>query len=124
MKIAIPTSNGRVDNRLSQFDHYTIYRVENNQVVSTSHLEPPRDFEGGLSVALKLYQMGVRVMLVDKIAEYVKNKLEHNVIKVIKGYQGTIDNAIHNYLEDALAHASVNLATAKKPHAELGSIYL
>ena len=38
MKRAVPTREGRVDNHFGHCDHYTIYNIEDKQIISREQL--------------------------------------------------------------------------------------
>lgn len=98
-KIAIPTRDGHVDDHFGHCDHYTIYTIDNNQVVATETLPSPEGCGCKSGVAADLQQMGVEVMLAGNMGDGAKNKLEAHNIKVLRGCQGPVDSVLQSYLK-------------------------
>ena len=42
MKIAVPTREGRIDDHFGHCDHYTIFTIEQGQVISREELPSPQ----------------------------------------------------------------------------------
>lgn len=99
MKIAIPTKEGGlVDNHFGHCKYYTIYTVENNQIVETGTLPSPVGCGCKSGVAVTLQEIGVNVMLAGSMGDGAKRVLESNNIKVIRGCSGNIDSLITSFL--------------------------
>lgn len=107
MKIAIPTRDNQVDDHFGHCDHYTIYTIENNQVINTEELPSPQGCGCKSGIAGDLEAMGVKVMLAGNMGQGAKNKLETHGIKVIRGCSGPIKNIITGYLAGAILDSGI-----------------
>ena len=50
MKIAVPTRDGHVDDHFGHCDHYTIYTIENKQILSRENLPSPQSIQNSYQV--------------------------------------------------------------------------
>ena len=98
MKIALPTRDGHIDDHFGHCHHYTIYTVENKEIISVEELPSPEGCGCKSGIAADLQAAGVQVMLAGNIGEGAKNVLESNEIKVIRGCSGDIDKLVSDYL--------------------------
>lgn len=98
MKIAIPTRDGRVDDHFGHCDHYTIYTIENNAVVTTETLPSPQGCGCKSNIATTLKEMGVEVMLAGSMGDGALNKLASNGIRTIRGCSGDVEVLVKTYL--------------------------
>lgn len=98
MKIAVPTREDRVDDHFGHCDHYTIFTVDNNQVLNSEELASPQGCGCKSGIAADLQDMGVEVMLAGNMGQGAKNKLESHGIKVIRGCSGLVDDVVAGYL--------------------------
>lgn len=121
MKIAIPTREGRVDNHFGHCDHYTIYTVENRQVVESEELPSPQGCGCKSGVAAILRDMGVEVMLAGDMGDGAKSKLEECNIKVIRGCKGDIGAVLNGYLLGFILDSGVGCSAHEGGAHECGS---
>ena len=98
MKIAVPTRDGRVDDHFGHCDHYTIFTIENRQIVDRQTLPSPEGCGCKSNIASVMEEMGIKVMLAGNMGEGAKNKLESHNIKVIRGCKGDIEAVVKGYL--------------------------
>ncbi len=98
MKIAIPTREGRVDDHFGHCDHYTIFTIENSEVVDTQTLPAPQGCGCKSGIAGVLAEMGVEVMLAGNMGQGAKNVLERNGIRVVRGCSGSVEVLVQTYL--------------------------
>ena len=98
MKIAIPTREGRVDDHFGHCDHYTIFTIEEGEVVATQTLPAPQGCGCKSGIAGVLAEMGVEVMLAGNMGQGAKNVLERNGIRVVRGCSGSVDVLVQTYL--------------------------
>ena len=98
MKIAVPTREGVIDNHFGHCDHYTIYTIEDKQVIEKSTLPSPQGCGCKSNIASVLEQMGISVMLAGNMGQGALNKLESHNIKVIRGCKGNIEMVVRAYL--------------------------
>lgn len=99
MKIAVPTRDEKVDDHFGHCDHYTIFTIENDRVVSRELLASPQGCGCKSGIAADLQKIGVVVMLAGNMGEGAKNKLSAHDIKVIRGCSGNVDELVQNYLD-------------------------
>ena len=98
MKIAVPTRDGIIDDHFGHCAYYTIFDIEDNQIVATSRLESPQGCGCKSGIAADMEAMGISVMLAGNMGEGAKNKLESHNIKVVRGCRGNIEMVVRAYL--------------------------
>lgn len=98
MKIAVPTRDGKVDDHFGHCDHYTIFTVENNEVVATDTLPSPQGCGCKSNIASVLAELGVNVMLAGSMGEGANRVLTSHNIRVIRGCQGDVNTLVKTYL--------------------------
>ena len=98
MKIAVPTRDGVIDDHFGHCAYYTIFDIEDNQIVATSRLESPQGCGCKSGIAADMEAMGISVMLAGNMGEGAKNKLESHNIKVVRGCRGNIEMVVRAYL--------------------------
>ena len=98
MKIAVPTRDGHIDDHFGHCAYYTIFDIENGQIIATSRLESPEGCGCKSGIAADMEKMGIEVMLAGNMGEGAKNKLESHNIKVIRGCRGDIEMVVRAYL--------------------------
>ena len=98
MKIAVPTRDGHIDDHFGHCAYYTIFEVENNEIVATSRLDSPEGCGCKSNIASVMEEMGISVMLAGNMGEGAKNKLTSHNIKVIRGCKGDIEAVVKGYL--------------------------
>lgn len=97
-KIAIPTRNGNVDDHFGHCEYYTVFTVEENQIISTERVESPEGCGCKTDIAITLNDMGVRLMLAGNMGDGAYNKLIKAGIQVIRGCSGSINTVMQTYL--------------------------
>ena len=98
MKIAVPTRAGVIDDHFGHCAYYTIFDIEDIQIVSTSRLDSPQGCGCKSGIAADMEAMGISVMLAGNMGEGAKNKLESHNIKVVRGCRGNIEMVVRAYL--------------------------
>ena len=98
MKIAVPTRNGVIDDHFGHCAYYTIFEIENNEIVNSSRLDSPQGCGCKSGIAADMEAMGISVMLAGNMGEGAKNKLESHNIKVVRGCHGNIEMVVRAYL--------------------------
>lgn len=99
MKVAVPTRDEHVDDHFGHCDHYTIFTIEDNNVINRELLASPQGCGCKSAIATDLQEMGVVMMLAGNMGEGAKNKLNAHNINVIRGCSGNVDELIKSYLE-------------------------
>ena len=103
MKIALPTRGNMVDDHFGHCEAFTIYTIENNQIVNSEQLPSPAGCGCKSGVAVTLAQLGVELMLAGNMGEGAKNVLEFNGINVIRGCHGLAEEVVKSYLKGEIA---------------------
>ena len=116
MKLAVPTRDGRVDDHFGHCDHYTIYTIENKQVLSREDMPSPQGCGCKSGIAADLQRMGVEVMLAGNMGEGALNKLSSHGIKVVRGCMGDIDAVVSGYLAGFILDSGVGCAGHGSDH--------
>jgi predicted Fe-Mo cluster-binding NifX family protein len=98
MKIAVPTRDGVIDDHFGHCAYYTIFEIDNNEIVNSSRLESPQGCGCKSGIAADMEAMGISVMLAGNMGEGAKNKLESHNIKVVRGCRGNIEMVVRAYL--------------------------
>ena len=98
MKIAVPTRDGVIDDHFGHCAYYTIFDIENNEIVATSRLDSPEGCGCKSNIASVMQEMGIEIMLAGNMGQGAKNKLESHNIQVIRGCKGNIDMVVRAYL--------------------------
>ena len=116
MKLAVPTRDGRVDDHFGHCDHYTIYTIENKQILSREDMPSPQGCGCKSGIAADLQRMGVEVMLAGNMGEGALNKLSSHGIKVVRGCMGDIDAVVSGYLAGFILDSGVGCAGHGSDH--------
>lgn len=116
MKIAVPTRNENVDDHFGHCDHYTIYTIDSNVVVSKEIMTSPQGCGCKSGVAADLQEIGVKVMLAGNMGEGAKNKLESHDIMVVRGCSGNVDALIDLYLKGEISDSGVGCSSHGEEH--------
>mgnify|MGYP003310573630 CR=1 FL=1 len=66
MKIAVPTRENQIDSHFGHCDHYTIYTIENRQIVAEETMASPEGCGCKSGIAPVLAQAGVMVIYLDE----------------------------------------------------------
>ncbi len=103
MKIAVPTRENVVDDHFGHCAYYTIFTIENNEIVNRSTMPAPQGCGCKSGVAAILQAEGVSLMLAGNMGEGAKNVLEYHNIKVIRGCQGEVESLIKAFLNDEIS---------------------
>lgn len=116
MKVAVPTRDNQVDDHFGHCDHYTIFTIENKQIVNTEVLPSPQGCGCKSGIAAELQKLGVTVMIAGSMGEGAKNKLESHGITVIRGCAGSVQMVIGGYLAGAIFDSGVGCAGHEGDH--------
>ncbi|MBE6176024.1 MAG: dinitrogenase iron-molybdenum cofactor biosynthesis protein [Rikenellaceae bacterium] len=98
MKIAVPTRDGHIDDHFGHCAYYTIFEVEEGNIVSRSRLDSPEGCGCKSGIADQMESMGIELMLAGNMGEGAKNKLESHNIKVVRGCRGDIEMVVRAYM--------------------------
>ncbi len=102
--IAIPTVDGMVDNHFGHCDHYTIFRVNNdNKIESCERLDSPQECGCKSNISSVMQEMGITIMLAGNMGNGAFNKLNEHGISVVRGCSGKVEDVLQSYLDGTLA---------------------
>ncbi len=107
MKMAIPTRGERVDSHFGHCEAYTVYTVENNQIVGSESVPSPQGCGCKTNIIPELKERGVEVMLAGNMGAGALNKIEQNGIKVVRGCQGTTKEVAEAYLRNEVVDSGI-----------------
>ena len=99
MLIAVPAKEEMVDDHFGHCDHYTIFTIKDNKVVSRQTLPSPQGCGCKSNIASVLQEMGVETMLAGSMGDGAKNILESHNIKVLRGCSGSVDTLVESFLK-------------------------
>jgi predicted Fe-Mo cluster-binding NifX family protein len=100
MKIAIPTTQGFVDDHLACCECFTIYTVDDAlNIVSQENFRPSENGCCVISPAARLRQNGVDVVLVGNVDGPAYTRMMGFGMEVLRNYHGETDMVIRNYLK-------------------------
>ena len=116
MKVAVPTRDGKVDDHFGHCAYYTIYSIENNDILATEQLESPEGCGCKSNIASILQDMGVVVMLAGNMGGGAKNVLSNHGIKVICGCTGDVNKLVNSYLAGEVVDSGVGCAGHGEDH--------
>lgn len=116
MKIAIPTRDGMVDNHFGHCDHYTIWTVEQKQIIASEIYPSPVGCGCKSDVAERLAEMGVSVMLAGNMGDGANNKLQSAGIKVIRGCSGKVEEVLRSYLSGYIMDSGISCSAHEGHH--------
>lgn len=106
MKIAVASDGAVVAQHFGHCESFTIWEIEDNQVVSTTTLLNPGHKPGFLPVYLD--EQGVNVIIAGGMGAGAVDIFNARKINVITGAQGSIKEVIQNYLNgDLISSGSV-----------------
>lgn len=106
-KIAVPTREDRVDDHFGHCAYYTIFTVNEKQILDQESLPSPQGCGCKSNIASTLHEMGVTLMLAGNMGEGAKNKLREQGITVIRGCSGVVTELIHRYLQGAVVDSGI-----------------
>jgi predicted Fe-Mo cluster-binding NifX family protein len=98
MRLAVPTRDGHVDDHFGHCAYYTIFDIEDGQIVRTERLESPQGCGCKSNIASVMQDMGIELMLAGNMGEGARNKLQSHNIRVIRGCKGDIEAVVKGYL--------------------------
>ena len=116
MKLAVPTREGRVDDHFGHCDHYTIFTIEDKQVISHEVLASPQGCGCKSGIAADLEKMGVEVMLAGNMGDGALNKLSAHNIRVIRGCRGDIEAVVSGFLAGFILDSGVGCSAHAEGH--------
>lgn len=106
-KIAIPTNSGHVDDHFGHCEFYTIFTVDDKEIINEELIISPPGCGCNSDIAPKLADMGVTVMLAGSMGMGALNILNHNGIEVVRGCSGNVKDVIKAYMENSISDSGI-----------------
>ena len=106
-KVAVPTRNESVDGHFGHCEYYTIFTIENKNVVNEELMKSPEGCGCKSNIAPVLAQMGVKVMLAGGMGMGALNVLNMSGIDVIRGCSGNVKDVVNAYLHEDIADSGI-----------------
>ena len=100
MKIAVASENERVTEHFGYCKNFSIFEVENNQIVKSESIPSPGHKPGLLPNFLN--DMGVNVIIAGGMGGAAVTIFNEKGIEVITGAEGSAEIAANSYLQGAL----------------------
>ena len=111
MKIALPTHDNNVDSHFGHCEGFTVFTVDENNLVVNREIVRPGGGCGCKSNAMEiLADMAVSVMLAGNMGMGAVNKLHSVGIRVYRGCQGDVLEVTNAFLEGAVTDSGVGCA--------------
>ncbi|MDD5457047.1 MAG: NifB/NifX family molybdenum-iron cluster-binding protein [Candidatus Margulisbacteria bacterium] len=102
MKIALPTIDNKIDDHFGHCEYFTIYSVNNREIISEAVIKSPEGCGCKSNIAQTLAESGVEVMLAGNMGEGAVNVLGSHGIKVLRGCSGNVKEVAENWLNGKL----------------------
>lgn len=105
--IAIPTKNNIVGLPFGYCKYYSIYTINDNNIVENLELlKSPQGCRYTSKIAPILLEKGVNIMLTDTMGKNAINILCSKNIEVFTGFKGNVSDVINQYLNKEFSNRS------------------
>jgi len=99
MKIAVPTtSNNMVDSHFGHCEYFTVFTVENKNILDSEVVQSPQGCGCKSNIAETLNQMGVTTMLAGNMGQGAVNVLGASGIEVYRGCDGDVEALVQEFI--------------------------
>ena len=98
MKIALPSQGTEVDEHFGHCQSFTIFGVDENNIVSEEVLTPPPGCGCKSNIVPQLASMGVTVMLAGNMGGGAVSLLASHGIEVVRGCSGNVREVARAWL--------------------------
>ena len=99
-KIALPTEKEQVATHFGRCPQYSLFQVENGEILEKKNIENPGHQPGFLPRFLK--DEGVDCIIAGGMGRRAINIFSENDIEVVTGAKGEVENCLEAYLNDDL----------------------
>lgn len=106
-KIAVPTQNGYVDDHFGQCDYFTVFTLQNGEIINTEKIESPHGCGCKSNIAQQLHVLGVTKMLAGNMGNGARDKITQSGIKVYLGCNGLAEDVVKAYVAGKITDAGV-----------------
>jgi predicted Fe-Mo cluster-binding NifX family protein len=104
MKIALPSSNNRIDDHFGHCEYFTVMTIDENKHIVAEEIVPsPQGCGCKSNIVQTLKEQGVTMMLAGNIGGGAVNVLTSNGIEVVRGCSGDVKAAVQQWLSGTLA---------------------
>ena len=118
IKIAIPTNKGLVDDHFGHCKHYSIYSVDDkNKIRLKENLPSPLGCGCKSNIASELKELGVTVLLAGNMGNGALTMLQNHHIKVLRGCSGSVDDVVHDYINNKITDSGYACVQLDADHA-------
>ena len=100
--VAIPTREGRVDAHFGHCEYYTLFSINNDEIMNEEVFEAPQGCGCKSNIASVLEEKGVKLMLAGNMGNGAVNVLTSSGIEVIRGCAGPVNQVIKEYISGRL----------------------
>lgn len=120
MKIAVPTTNNNmVDSHFGHCEFFTVFTVENKNIVNSEIVKSPESCGCKSGIAAALSEMGVTVMLAGNMGQGAVNVLNYSSIEVYRGCDGDVTELVNKFIHGQVNDSGVTCAQHQH-HGETG----
>lgn len=114
MRIAVTYNHGQVFQHFGQTEHFKVYDIESNQVVTSAVVNTDGSSHGALAGLLK--GMRADTLICGGIGTGAKEALKEAGIKLYGGVSGDADEAVEALLSGTLQHNQEAVCTHNGEH--------
>lgn len=100
MKVAVTTENGMIFQHFGKCQMFTVYTIEDQHIVNQTMLDAKGSGHSALAVLLN--ENEIDLLICGGIGQGAKDALAANRVELICGVSGSVDHAIHEYLNGTL----------------------
>lgn len=108
MKIALPSSQNRVDEHFGHCEYFTVFTIDDDRkILGEEKVSSPAGCGCKSNIAETLSNMGVRMMLAGNMGQGAVNVLDGYGIKVLRGCKGEVKKVAEQWLSGNLHDTGV-----------------
>ena len=111
MKVAVPTNNNQVDDHFGHCEYYTIFTIENKNIINEELLKAPQGCGCKSNIAPILANKGVKVMLAGNMGFGALSVLNQSGIEVIRGCSGNVKDVATAYINNNITDSGIGCSS-------------
>lgn len=116
MKLAVPSKGDLVDDHFGHCEFFSVYTVENAQIISETRINPPAGCGCKSDIAQELARQGVSLMLAGNMGQGAVNKVSSAGIEVIRGCSGNTRELVESYINGKIKDSGEACASHGEGH--------
>jgi predicted Fe-Mo cluster-binding NifX family protein len=117
MKIAVPTRGTIVDEHFGHCEFYTVFSINEKQViVNTDILPSPQGCGCKSNIASVLRQTGIEILLAGSMGDGAVNVLQSQGITVYRGCSGDVRAVAESFLQGSIADSGESCHSHEEGH--------